>query len=130
MLKEKYCIPPLDQAYSTLIADLAARGLLDETLVVSVGEFGRTPKINASQGRDHWGMCQSALLAGGGVRGGQVYGATDRNAAYVKENPMSPEDLLATIHHALGVPPHSELRDREGRPYRACEGKPVLDLFG
>jgi hypothetical protein len=130
MLKEKYCIPPLDQAYSTLIADLATRGLLDETLVVAVGEFGRTPKINASQGRDHWGMCQSALLAGGGVRGGQVYGATDRNAAYVKENPMSPEDLLATIHHALGVPPDSELRDREGRPYRACEGKPVLDLFG
>src|SRR3989449_9632160 len=81
MLKEKYCIPPLDQAYSALVEDLALRGLLDETLVVAVGEFGRTPKINATQGRDHWGMCQSALLAGGGNRGGPVYGATDHDAA-------------------------------------------------
>ena len=130
MLKEKYCIPPLDRGYSALIEDLAQRGMLDDTLVVAVGEFGRTPKINSNQGRDHWGMCQSALLAGGGVRGGQVYGASDKQAAYVKDNPVSPEDLLATIYHAMGVPPESEIRDRENRPYRICEGQAVKALFG
>jgi hypothetical protein len=130
MLKEKYCIPPLDQAYSALLADLAQRGLLDETLVVTVGEFGRTPKINPTQGRDHWGPCQSALLAGGGIRGGQVYGASDKIAAYVKDNPVSPEDLLATIYHAMGLSPESEIRDRDGRPYRLCEGQPITSLFG
>jgi hypothetical protein len=130
MLKEKYCIPPLDRAYSALLDDLDQRGLLDETLVVAVGEFGRTPKINATQGRDHWGMCQSALLAGGGVRGGQVYGRSDKQAAYVKDNPMSPEDLLATIYHALGVPCGAEIHDRDGRPYRVSGGRPVTALFG
>jgi hypothetical protein len=130
MLKEKYCIPPLDRAYSALLDDLDQRGLLDETLVAAVGEFGRTPKINATQGRDHWGMCQSALLAGGGVRGGQVYGSSDKQAAYVKDNPVSPEDLLATIYHALGVPPDAEIHDRDGRPYRVSEGRPVTALFG
>ena len=130
MLKEKYCIPPLDRAYSALIDDLSQRGLLDETLVVAVGEFGRTPKINPNQGREHWGMAQSALLAGGGVRGGQVYGATDKLAAYVKDNPVSPEDLLATIYHTLGIPPESEVHDRDDRPHRVCEGRPVTALFG
>jgi hypothetical protein len=130
MLKEKYCIPPLDRAYSALLEDLDQRGLLEETLVVAVGEFGRTPKINATQGRDHWGMAQTALLAGGGVRGGQLYGATDAQAAFVKDGPVSPEDLLATIYEAMGVPPESEIRDRDGRPYRACDGKPVAALFG
>src|SRR5262249_59500155 len=90
-------------------------GLLDETLVVAVGEFGRTPKINQWQGRDHWGKCQTALLAGGGVRGGQVYGVSDKIAAFVKDNPVAPEDLLATIEYALGVPREAEIRDREGR---------------
>jgi hypothetical protein len=130
MLKEKYCIPPLDRAYSALLDDLSQRALLDETLVVAVGEFGRTAKINATQGRDHWGMCQSALLAGGGVRGGQVYGATDKQAAYVKDNPVSPEDLLATIYTALGISPEAEIHDRDARPYRVVEGKAVEALFG
>jgi hypothetical protein len=130
MLKEKYCIPPLDQGLSALLDDLALRGLLDETLVVAVGEFGRTPKINATQGRDHWGMCQSALLAGGGVRGGQVYGASDKQAAYVKDNPVSPEDFLATIYAALGIAPDTEIHDRDRRPYRVVEGRPVEALFG
>jgi hypothetical protein len=129
MLKEKYCIPRLDRAFSALIEDLTQRGLLEETLVVAVGEFGRTPKINATQGRDHWGMCQSALLAGGGVRGGQVYGASDKIAAYVKDNPVAPEDLLATIHFALGVPRDSEITDQEGRRYRVCDGEPVTAVF-
>src|SRR5262249_42212283 len=129
MLKEKYCIPPLDQAYAALLEDLAQRGLLDETLVVVAGEFGRTPKINATQGRDHWGMCQSVLLAGGGVRGGQVYGSSDALAAYPRDNPVAPEDLLATIYHALGIAPESEVQDRSGRPFRITEGRPVTSLF-
>jgi hypothetical protein len=129
LLKSPVCIPPLDRAYSALIEDLAERGLLDDTLVVAVGEFGRTPKINADAGRDHWGACQSALLAGGGVRGGQVYGASDPQAAFVKDNPVAPEDLLATIHHALGIAPESEVHDRDGRPYRITEGRPVTALF-
>src|SRR5438874_13625310 len=108
----------MDQSLSALLEDLGQRGLLGQTLVLCMGEFGRTPKINKDAGRDHWGMCQSALLAGGGVRGGQLYGATDKQAAYVKDNPVSPEDLLATIYHALGIPQESELRDRENRPYR------------
>src|SRR5207247_2397207 len=90
LLKQPCCIPSLDRAYTALLDDLSARGLLEETLVVAVGEFGRTPKINQFQGRDHWGQCQSALLAGGGIRGGQVYGASDKNAAYVKDNPVAP----------------------------------------
>jgi arylsulfatase A-like enzyme len=129
MLKEKYCIPPLDRGLSALLEDLTDRGLLDETLVVVCGEFGRSPKINATQGREHWGACQTALLAGGGVRGGQVYGATDKQAGYVVDSPVSPEDFLATIYHGLGISPEEEIRDRDGRPYRLCEGKPVTALF-
>jgi arylsulfatase A-like enzyme len=130
MLKAHYCIPPLDRGLSALLADLDDRGLLDETLVVAMGEMGRTPRINKTAGRDHWGAAQSVLLAGGGVRGGQVYGATDQQAAYVKDNPVRPEDLLATVYHALGIDPDSEIPDREGRPVRITEGRPVTALFG
>jgi len=130
MLKEKYCIPPLDQAYSALLEDLAQRGLLEETLVVMVGEFGRTPRINKTLGRDHWGMCYSAVLAGGGIRGGQVYGASDAHAAYVKDKPVAPEDLLATIYAAFGLSPEAEIHDREHRPHRICDGRPLEALFG
>jgi hypothetical protein len=130
MLKEKYCLPPLDRAFSTLLEDLTDRGMLDRTLVVAVGEFGRTPKINATQGRDHWGACGSAVLAGGGVRGGQVYGSSDKIGAYPKDNPVSPEDLLATIHHAMGLSPEQEIPDREGKPNRLCDGRPLQELFG
>ncbi len=129
MLKADYGIPPLDLAYSALLEDLSARGLLDETLVVATGEFGRTPKINPNQGREHWGMCYSALLAGGGVRGGQVYGASDRLGAFPRENPVAPEDLLATIYQAMGIDPKAEIRDRENRPFRISEGTPVDALF-
>jgi hypothetical protein len=129
LLKSPVCIPPLDQALSALLDDLGQRGLLDETLVVAAGEFGRTPKINSTQGRDHWGKCQTALLAGGGIRGGQVYGSTDSQAAYVKDRPVSPEDLIATIYHAMGLSPELEIRDRANRPYRACEGRAVTALF-
>ena len=130
LLEGPVCLGSLDRAYSSLLSDLAERGLLDETLVVAVGEFGRTPKINPDSGRDHWGACQSALLAGGGVRGGQVYGSSDKQAAFVKDNPVSPEDLLATIYHAFGLPPEAEIHDREGRPHRVCEGRAATALFG
>lgn len=129
MLKEKYCLPSLDQAYSALLTDLHDRGLLDETLVAMYGEFGRTPKINKNGGRDHWGACQSAVLAGGGIRGGQTYGATDAQAGTVKSDPVSPPDMLATIYHALGIDPETEIRDKTGRPYKISEGKPLTGLF-
>ncbi|MBX9626259.1 MAG: DUF1501 domain-containing protein [Gemmataceae bacterium] len=130
MLKEKYCLPPLDRGLAALLEDLSDRGMLDRTLVAVAGEFGRTPKINGTAGRDHWGPAQSALLAGGGVRGGQVYGATDKIAAYPVDKPVSPEDYLATIYHAMGLPPDAEVRDREGRPHRLVDGTPVTALFG
>ena len=130
MLKEHYCLPGLDRGLSALFADLSDRGMLQRTLVVAVGEFGRTPKINDKMGRDHWGACQSAVLAGGGIRGGQVYGSSDKIAAYPKDNPVSPEDFLATIYHAMGLAPEAEVPDREGRPHRIVEGgKPVSSLF-
>ncbi|HEV3003683.1 MAG TPA: DUF1501 domain-containing protein, partial [Pirellulales bacterium] len=130
MLKEKYCLPPLDQALSALLEDLSASGLLDETLVLAMGEFGRTPKINANAGRDHWGACQSIVLAGGGVRGGQVYGASDQHAAYPKQHPISPEDVLATVYHAMGISSETLVHDRQDRPHRVCEGQPIMALFG
>jgi hypothetical protein len=130
MLTEKYCLPPLDRATAALLEDLHDRGMLDETLVVMAGEFGRTPNLNRNQGREHWGAAQTALLAGGGIRGGQVYGATDGHAAYVKDSPVAPEDLLATMYHALGLPPDAEIHDRENRPYRICDGRPIHALFG
>ena len=130
MLDAPYCIPPLDRGFSALLEDLDGRGMLDETLVVAFGEMGRTPKINNAAGRDHWGAAQSALLAGGGIRGGQVYGSTDKQAAYVKDNPVRPEDLLATMYHALGIDVESEIHDREGRPVKITEGKVVRRLFG
>jgi hypothetical protein len=130
MLDAPYCILPLDRGFSALLEDLDGRGMLDETMVVAFGEMGRTPKINKDAGRDHWGAAQSALLAGGGIRGGQVYGSTDKQAAYVKDNPVRPEDLLATMYHALGIDVESEIHDREGRPVKITEGKPVARLFG
>jgi len=93
--------PMFDQAYTALLDDLAGRGLLETTLVVAMGEFGRTPRINPQQGREHWGPCSTTVFAGGGVRGGQIYGKSDRIAAYPTENPVSPEDMLATMYHAL-----------------------------
>lgn len=130
MLKEKYCLPPLDLAYSALLDDLSNRGLLNDTIVAMYGEFGRTPKINKNAGRDHWGPCQSVVMAGGGVRGGQIYGASDAQAAYPKSKPVSPEDILATIYHAMGLPPESEIHDRQGRPHRISDGRPIVELFG
>jgi uncharacterized protein (DUF1501 family) len=108
-----------------------ARGLLDETLVVWVGEFGRAPKISAGNaGREHWPRCYSAVLAGAGIRGGRVYGSSDRFAAYPLTDPVSPDDLGATILHALGIDPSQEVIDSLGRPMRINAGQPVTALFG
>ena len=123
-------LPPFDRGFSALLEDLHARGLLDETLVVCLGEFGRTPKINGQAGRDHWAACNSVVLAGGGVRGGQVHGASDRHAAYPAAAPVGPADLAATIYHALGIDLRTPLRDPVGRPFVLCDGTPLTGLFG
>jgi hypothetical protein len=128
-----WCLPVLDAGLSALITDLKERGLLDSTLVVVIGEFGRTPRINnhgkATPGRQHWPHCYSAILAGGGIRGGAVYGASDKIAAYVKDQPVRPQELSATIYHALGVPYESRVtRDGVSRPLST--GQPLLGLFG
>ena len=124
-------LPTFDQGCSALLEDLDERGLLDETLVVALGEMGRTPKANNVWGRDHWSTCFPALIAGAGVRGGSVYGKTDAHAAYPEENPVSPEDLAKTIYWALGIDPEIKISDREGRPHSIVEsGKPLTELFG
>ncbi|MEX2118914.1 MAG: DUF1501 domain-containing protein [Pirellulales bacterium] len=135
-LKDKL-IPPVDRGLSALLQDLSARGLLDRTLVIVMGEFGRTPRIgrvvmNAatdSTGRDHWPHAYSVLLAGGGVRGGQVYGASDDRAAYVVDGSVTPPDLVATVLTCLGIDTASRIYDRQGRPHFACEGRPITGLF-
>jgi hypothetical protein len=122
-------LPPSDQAVSALVEDLDARGLLDTTLVVALGEFGRTPKINPAGGRDHWPDCYSVLLAGGGVTGGAVYGASDKIGAYPAADPVTPADLAATIYWRFGLDPGAEVRDQTGRPFRLAEGEPIRRLF-
>lgn len=122
-------MPLLDATYSALLTDLADRGLLDDTLVIWTGEFGRTPKINGAGGRDHWGKVFSVALAGGGVRGGTVYGASDAIAAYPKDGLVRPADLHATVYHTLGIPPDSEIRDAQGRPLAVTRGEVVRGIF-
>jgi hypothetical protein len=122
-------MPPTDQAIACLLEDLHVRGLLDETLVICMGEFGRTPRVNRFAGRDHWPFVQSVLLAGAGIRGGTVCGASDRHGAYPADLPITPADLAATILHLLGVPLDLELHDRTGRPLPACLGRPVRVLL-
>lgn len=123
-------IPPADAALTALLTDLEQRGLLDETIVAWTGEFGRNPQISAQHaGREHWPFCYSGLLAGGGIRGGQVYGSSDKHAAYPLDNPVTPQDYTATIYQALGIDPDQFLTNRLNRPVRICEGQP-LPLFG
>jgi hypothetical protein len=124
-----HLLPAFDLAMTALLEDLAQRGLLDDTLVLWMGEFGRTPRINRGGGRDHWGFCQSVLMAGAGVRGGQVYGSSDAQAAYAAESPVSPDDLAATVFHSLGIPLDTMMHDAQGRPLPLCTGRPVLGVF-
>ncbi len=126
----KVLLPAFDQVFGALMEDLDARGLLDETLVLVLSDFGRTPRINKDAGRDHWTHCYSVLLAGGGVKGGMVYGASDSQAAFVKENPVRPADVVATVYHCLGIDPETPLYDRGGQPHPAAQGgRPIRDIL-
>ncbi len=122
---KKYLLPMLDQTLPTLIEDLEARGLLDSTLVVWVGEFGRTPRINKLAGRDHWPQCYPAILAGAGVKRGHVFGTSDKFGAYPASDPVRPEDLSATLFHLLGIDPTTEVYDALNRPLVLSPGQVI-----
>jgi hypothetical protein len=123
-------LPQFDQTAAALLADLEGRGLLDETLVVVLSEMGRTPKINANGGRDHWTYCFTVLLAGAGIKGGSVCGASDAQAAFVKDRPVRPADIVATIYHCLGIDPDLPIPDRSGRPIAAAQGgQPIREIL-
>jgi Protein of unknown function (DUF1501) len=125
-----YNLPYFDLAYSALLEDLHVRGLLDETLVVVMSEMGRTPRINGNAGRDHWTFCYSMFMAGGGIRGGTLYGESDAQAAYVKDRPASTSDICATIYECLGIDPDMPIRDRSGRPIPVAHGgKPIREIM-
>jgi hypothetical protein len=126
---KKALMPPMDEGVSALLDDLSARGLLDETLVVWMGEFGRSPKHNPSAGRDHWGHVFSMMLAGGGIRPGIVHGESDKIGAYPETDRVGPEAIHATIYHCLGIPLESEITDPFARPLRACEGEPIQPIL-
>jgi hypothetical protein len=122
-------LPETDNALSSLIEDLRDRGLLESTLIVWMGEFGRSPKADKGGGRDHWPDCYSLLMAGGGVKGGQVYGSSDARAAYPRDNPVHPEDIHATIYKALGLSEETQIVDQLGRPLPLYAGKPIEALL-
>jgi hypothetical protein len=122
-------LPPADLGFSALIEDLSARGLLESTMVIALAEFGRTPRINKSAGRDHWPDCYSIVVAGGGIRGGMVLGASDRQGAFPAADPATPGDLAATLFWRFGLNPETEIRDLTGRPYRLADGTPIQKLF-
>jgi uncharacterized protein (DUF1501 family) len=128
---KNYLLPLTDQVVPALVLDLESRGLLDETLVVWMGEFGRAPKIGDrdAKGRNHWPNCYSVLLAGGGVRGGAVYGSSDRVGAYPANDPVQPDHIAATMFWALGIDPATEIRDPLGRPFPIATQHPITDLF-
>ncbi|GAB4150281.1 MAG: DUF1501 domain-containing protein [Planctomycetaceae bacterium] len=136
-LLKRSLLPYVDRAFSALLEDLSERGLLDETLVVAMGEFGRTPKLGQitsgagadAAGRDHWPHCYTVFLAGGGIRAGTVYGESDKYAAYPKTNPVTPEDIAATIYTALGLSPKMRIYDSLNRPYELALGEPIRELF-
>ena len=123
-------VPPMELAFSALLEDLESRGLLDTTLVLWMSDFGRTPVVNAEAGRDHWSACYSVVMAGGGVRGGQLIGESDRTGAYPKEQPVTPADIHATVFAALGYhPDETSYLTTEGRPYPLSEGTPIRGLL-
>jgi hypothetical protein len=126
---EEYHLPITDETLPTLLEDLDERGLLETTLVIWMGEFGRTPKINSNASRDHWPQCYTVLLAGGGVKRGFVYGASDKHATYPAENPVRPDDLAATIYYLLGIDPGTEVHGVGNRPLSITEGNPVMGIL-
>ncbi|HMC27364.1 MAG TPA: DUF1501 domain-containing protein, partial [Verrucomicrobiae bacterium] len=126
---EKYHLPMTDQTLPTLLTELDERGLLDTTLVIWMGEFGRTPKMNDQASRDHWPQCYTVLLAGGGVKRGFVYGESDKTASFPTKDPVRPDDLAATIYYLLGIDPHSEVYGAGNRPVLISEGNPVTGII-
>jgi hypothetical protein len=126
---QRELLPMLDQSLSALLEDLYGRDLLGETLVACFGEFGRTPKINANAGRDHWGDCSTTLLAGGGILAGQVIGASDKLGAYPVTTPIDPVDIQATMYHCLGLDPHTLLNDQLDRPWPISSGRVISELL-
>lgn len=131
---KQFLLPPTDRAVSALLDDLSERGLLESTLIVMAGEFGRTPRIFSIPkaklpGRDHWGAVQTVWFAGGGVRGGSVVGSSDKNGGYPASDPQTPENLAATIYHSLGIPPTAAWRDPADRPHFLYQGRPIAGLF-
>jgi hypothetical protein len=136
-LLKQSLLPYLDRALSALLEDMEQSGLLDETLVVVMGEFGRTPRLGQitsgagsdASGRDHWPHCFTVLLAGGGIQGGAVYGASDKHAAFPQTDPVTPEDIAATIYDAMGLEPSSEIHDRFGRPLELSTGRSIKDIL-
>lgn len=125
----KQIVPPMDQAFAGLVADLDERGMLESTLVINTGEFGRTPRVNKDGGRDHWPNVYSAVLAGGGIQGGITYGESDRHGAEVSEKGVSPADLLATMWEKLGIDHNQFIYDRLKRPHRISDGRVVTEVF-
>lgn len=136
-LLRKSILPYFDRALSAFLDDLHDRGMLDDTLVVVMGEFGRTPKIGqvtssagaTAEGRDHWPHCYTILMAGAGITPGAIYGSSDREAAYPATRPVTPEDIAATIYHALGLPPETQIRDQFSRPHALATGNVIDELF-
>ncbi|HEY5315969.1 MAG TPA: DUF1501 domain-containing protein, partial [Pirellulales bacterium] len=124
-------LPEFDQGWGTLMADMAARGMLDNTLVLVWGEFGRTPRINTNAGRDHWPGAMSVVLAGGGLEMGQAIGQSDAKAEYPKERPLGPEDILSTMYHVLGIDQDKEYYNDAERPLKILgTGSPIKELVG
>jgi uncharacterized protein (DUF1501 family) len=128
-LKENL-LPPYDKCISALLDDMSASGQLDETLVIVAGEFGRTPKINKDAGRDHWGPVNTMLFAGGGVKPGNVIGASDHIGAEVVSGLQTPENFAATIYEKLGIPRQAIWNDVDGRPHNIYHGRPISGLMG
>ena len=128
-MKDVLC-PQFDLSFPALIEDLDQRGMLDETLVVAIGEMGRTPTFNAAGGRDHWGNVWPFVLAGAGVRTAQVVGASDRRGAEVHDGKVTPSDLTATMAHLLGIGHHAMFRDKADRPHKVTEGQPIRAALG
>jgi hypothetical protein len=135
-LRDLHC-PKLDMALSALLEDLDQRGLLEETLVLCIGEFGRSPRLgistsgnsNAADGRDHWPYCYTGLMAGAGIRGGQVYGKSDATGSTPLDNPVHPRDILATVYHTLGIDPRTEVLNHVDQPRELVKGDAILGLF-
>lgn len=125
----KHLLPITDQTLPTLLNDLDDRGLLDSTLVIWMGEFGRSPRISKEEGRDHWPQCYTAVLAGGGIRRGHVFGSSDKIGAYPTSDPVSPDDVSATVFSLLGIDPHTEVRDALGRPMAISSGQPISGIL-